>query len=404
MVRSILYSLLVISPILAEPALILSESSLAGRIHAQNPDLKAARWKIEEAVGKWQQSGRPSRPKLDVQWEHDAQFREGQIKVGVSRSFPLTNRLAWEKEIGQATLEAAEMEVRRVEQEIIAEARLLFVKALAVKSRRQWMAIDQKEANEFAELIKQSQQRAEASPLDAGQARLDAATLLIEQKQLDAEEVILLAELKKLLGMRLADNITVGGELPPLHAAAAGKIETRADYQQALREVDRARSTVGRELASRYDDLEAGVYVSGMSHEDAPDGFREEVMLGFQFSIPLPFGDDNSGNIAAAKAGVQRREQEAKAILANARHDAQGANAEMVEWKKLDQQITTELMPLAEQQLKLSQQAYTQGQGELPNIFRARAQKRQLALAQIDARSAYHQARIRNESSLAAKP
>jgi cobalt-zinc-cadmium efflux system outer membrane protein len=400
MVRSILYSLLVISPVLAQPALILSESSLAGRIHAQNPDLKAARWKIEEALGKWQQAGRPSRPKLDVEWEHDAQFREGEIKVGFSRSFPITDRLKWEKEIGKAKLEAAEMEVRRVEQEIIAEARLVFIKALALKSRRQWMALDQKEAKDFAELIKQNQQRAEASPLDAAQAQLDAATLLIEQKQLDAEEVTLLAELKKLLGMRPADNITVGGELPPLFQAAAGKIETRADYQQALREVDRARSTVGRELASRYDDLEAGVFLSGMRREDAPDGYGEDVMFGFQFSIPLPFWDDNSGNIAAAKAGVQRREQEANAIITNARHDAQGANAEMIEWKKLDQQISTELMPLAEQQLKLSQQAYTQGQGELPNIFRARAQKRQLALAQIDARSAYHQARVRRETSL----
>ncbi len=404
MVRSILYSLLVISPVLAQPALILSESSLAGRIHAQNPDLKAARWKIEEALGKWQQAGRPSRPKLDVEWEHDAHFREGEIKVGVSRSFPITDRLKWEKEIGKAKLEAAEMEVRRVEQEIIAEARLVFIKALALKSRRQWMALDQKEAKEFAELIKLNQQRAEASPLDAAQAQLDAATLLIEQKQLDAEEVSLLAELKKLLGMRLTDNITVGGELPPLFQAAAGKIERRADYQQALREVDRARNTVGRELANRYDDLEAGFFVSGMRREDAPDGYGKDLMLGFQFSIPLPFWDNNSGSILAAKAGVERREQEATAILVNARHDAQGANAEMIEWKKLDQQITTELMPLAEQQLKLSQQAYTQGQGELPNIFRARAQKRQLALAQIDARSAYHQARVRYESSLASQP
>ena len=400
MVRTIVISLLFLFSVQAEPALILSESNLATRIHAQNPDLKAARWKIEEAFGKWQQAGRPARPKLDVEWEHDAQFREGAIKVGVSRSFPITDRLKWEKEISKAELEAAEMEVRRVEQELVAEARLLFVKALALKSRRQWMALDQKEAKEFAEVIKQSQQRAEASPLDAAQAQFDAATLLIEQKQLDAEEVNVLAELKKLLGMRLTDTIAVGGDLPPLHAAAAGKVETRADYQQALREVDRARSTVGRELANRYDDLEAGVFVSGMRSEDAPEGYRNDVMLGFQFSIPLPFGDDNSGNIAAAKAGVLRREQEAKALLANARHDAQGANAEMIEWKKLDQQITTELMPLAEQQLKLSQQAYTQGQGELPNIFRARAQKRQLALAQIDARSAYHQARVRRETSL----
>lgn len=384
---------------MAEPALVLSESNLAARIHSQNPDLKAARWKIQEALGKWQQAGRPSRPKLDVGWEHDSRFREGELRVGMSRSFPITNRLTWEKEIGKAKLEAAEMEVLRVEQELIAEARLLFVQALALKGRRQWMALDQKEAGEFAEQLQRNQQRAEASPLDAIQAKLDAATLLIEQKQLDAKEVTLLAELKKLLGMRHDDAIAVGGDLPPLHPAAEGNIERRADYQQALREVDQARSSVGRELASRYDDLEAGFYVSGARRQDAPDGYSKDVMLGFQFSIPLPFWDDNSGNIAAANAGVERRTLEAKAILANAKHDAQGANAEMLEWKKLDQKITNELLPLAEEQLKLSQQAYAQGQAELANLSRARAQKRQLMLARIDARSSYHLARVRYEST-----
>jgi cobalt-zinc-cadmium efflux system outer membrane protein len=404
MVRSILFLFLCVSTAVAEPALILTEASLAGRIHAQNPDLKAARWKIQEALGKWQQSGRPSRPRLDVQWQQTPDFREGEVKFGLSRSFPITQRLAWEKEISKSNLEAAEMEIRRVEQELIAEARLIFVQALALKSRRQTMAVQQQEAEAFADAVKKNQQRAEASALDAAQAKLDAASLLIEQKQLDAQEITLLTSLKKLLGMQPADKISAGGELPPLHDAAAGDVSRRADYQQALRAADGARNTVQRELANRFDDLEAGVYLSGMRQEDAPQGFRSDLMLGFQLSIPLPFWDDNSGNIAAAKAGVERREREAKAILAHAQNDASGATAEMREWKKLDQQITTELLPLAEEQLKLAQEAYARGQGELATIFRARAQKRQLTLARIDARSSYHQARIRSESARAAQP
>jgi cobalt-zinc-cadmium efflux system outer membrane protein len=399
MIRYILFFTFIVSNISAEPTLILSEASLADRIHSQNPDLKAARWKIQEALGQWQQAGRPSRPRLDVQWQQTPDLREGQFLVGFSRSFPITQRLAWEKEISKSALEAAEMEVRRAEQVIIAEARLMFVQALALKSRRQAMAAQQQEAEAFAEAVKKNQLRAEASALDAAQAKLDAASLFIEQKQLDAQEITLLTSLKKLLGMQPADRISAGGELPPLHGAAAGDFSRRADYQQALREVDRARNSVQRELANRVDDLEAGVYLSGMRQEDAPEGLRSDLMLGFQLSIPLPFWNDNSGNIATAKAGVERSEREAKAILAHAQNDATGATAEMQEWKKLDQQITAELMPLAEEELKLAQEAYARGQGELATIFRARAQKRQLTLARIDARSAYHQARIRRESA-----
>jgi cobalt-zinc-cadmium efflux system outer membrane protein len=404
MIRCIVFFVLCVCSAVAEPTLILTEASLAERIHEQNPDLKAARWKIQEALGKWQQAGRPSRPRLDWQWEQTPDMREGQVKLGVSRSFPITQRLAWEKEISKSSLEAAEWEIRRAEQELITEARLIFIQALALKSRRQCMVALQEEAAAFAEEVKKNQQRAEASALDAAQAKLDAASLLIEQKQLDAQEVALFASLKKLLGMQPADTISAGGELPALHDAAAGHVSQRADYQQALREVLRARNTVQSELASRFDDLEAGVYFSGMRMEDAPQGYRSDVMLGFQLSIPLPFWDDNSGNIAAAKAGVERREREAQAILAHAQNEASGATAEMREWKKLDQQITSELLPLAEEQLKLAQQAYAGGQGELATIFRARAQKRQLTLARIDARSSYHQSRIRSESARAAQP
>lgn len=391
---------LLIYPIFAEPALILTESTIAARIHAQNPDLKAARWKIEEALGQWHQSGRMSRPSLDVQWTHDSRFQEGEMKIGVSRSFPVTDRLKWEKEIGKSQLDAAEMEVRNVEQQLITEAKLLLIQVCAIKNRRQWISLEQKEAQEFAAQLQKNQQRAEASPLDATQAKIDAASLVIEQKQLDAREVTLLAELKNLLGMPVCSQISVSQELPALQPAKSGNAAQRADYQMALKQIDSANHRVKRELANRYDDLDTGIFLNTMRQQDVPRGYVTDWMLGFQLSIPLPFGNDNSGNIATAKASVERRNQEAKAILARADHDAQGATAEMIEWKKLDAQITDELLPLAEEQWKLATQAYAQGQGDLATLFRARAQKRQLLLSRVDARSAYHLARIRQEAAL----
>jgi len=117
----------------AEPALVLSESSLATRIHSQNPDLRAARWKIEEALGRLQQAGRPGRPRLNVEWEQDGHIRERELRVGVSRSFPVTQRLVLEKSIGKAEVDAAEKEVRRVEQSLVQQARLAFFSRLSAK-------------------------------------------------------------------------------------------------------------------------------------------------------------------------------------------------------------------------------------------------------------------------------
>jgi cobalt-zinc-cadmium efflux system outer membrane protein len=402
--RSLFFLFLSTCFLAAEPALVLSESSLATRIHAQNPDLRAARWKIEEALGRLQQAGRPGRPRLDVEWEQDGHIRERELRVGVSRSFPVTQRLALEKSIGKAEVDAAEKEVRRVEQSLVQQARLAFFQALALKSRRSLLEKQQHEATEFAEKMSAQQQRAEASPLDAAQAKLDAARLLIDQRQLDAAEQVAFGELKELLGMRANEAIVVSGELPAIQQPAQGNIKQRADYQSSMSKVDAAQAEWQHAVVDRYDDLEAGVFLSHSRAEDAPNGYDRDVTFGFQLSIPLPFGNNNSGRIRETKAKIERRQQEVRALVAEAQNQAATATAEMQQWKLLDQQLEKDLMPLAREQLSLAEKSYQAGQGDLPSIIRARAQWRELALSQIDARREYHLARIRYEASVAAQP
>jgi cobalt-zinc-cadmium efflux system outer membrane protein len=403
MFRSIILSFFLVVSLYAEPALVLSESTLSSRIQAQNPELKAARWRIQEALGRLNQAGRPSRPKLDVEWEQDARMRETEWRMGVSRSFPVTDRLLSEKAIGKKELEAAEREVRAFEQELLGQALESFVQALALKSRRELLGKQQVEAKEFADSLQQNQQRAEASAIDAAQAKLDAASLLIEQRQLDATEKTIFAELKKLLGMRPDDHIAVSGVLPALQAPQQGNISRRGDYLQALSEVSVAQAEVRHAQSLRYDDLDAGIFVSGARREDAPNGYERDTMFGFSLSIPLPFWNDNAGAVQAAEAKVQRRQQETIALVENVKNQAQGATEEMKQWKLLDQQIARELLPLAQEQVKLATKSYQQGQGEIQSIFRARAQVRQLSLSQLDARREYHLARVRYEASVAAQ-
>ena len=59
----------------AEAALFISYQSLPDRIRHQNPDLKAARYRINEAAGKMKQAGRLSNPDLRIESSHDIQFK-----------------------------------------------------------------------------------------------------------------------------------------------------------------------------------------------------------------------------------------------------------------------------------------------------------------------------------------
>ena len=105
-------------PLRAEPAAVVSLASIGDRIRAQNPDLAAARLRIQEALGRMNQSGRLANPELETSIEHNPQFREGKIEVGFSQRFPVTGKLALEKEISLLELKASEAEVREAWQAV----------------------------------------------------------------------------------------------------------------------------------------------------------------------------------------------------------------------------------------------------------------------------------------------
>ena len=214
---------LAVPPLAAGPAVVITPGNIAGRIRSQNPDLAAARLRIDEVTGRMTQSGRLDNPELELGLEHNSQFREGRFEIGFSQRFPVTGRLRIEKEITLTELKAAEAEVREVERQLVAKARELLVKVLATRLRRELLREQSAVAKEFADFLGETAAKGEGSPLDAGQARIEATRLTTELRQLDAAEAALAGELKPLLGMHAGQALQVSGQLaaPVMPAGAA---------------------------------------------------------------------------------------------------------------------------------------------------------------------------------------
>jgi outer membrane protein TolC len=66
----LIFIILLAQGVRAEPSLVLTLDSLANRIHRQNPDLAAARVRIQEALGRVRQAGRLANPELQLSIEH----------------------------------------------------------------------------------------------------------------------------------------------------------------------------------------------------------------------------------------------------------------------------------------------------------------------------------------------
>jgi cobalt-zinc-cadmium efflux system outer membrane protein len=388
-------------PLRAEPTLMVSLAGVGDRIRAQNPDLAAARLRIQEALGRMNQSGRLANPELETLLEHNPSFREGKLEVGITQRFPVTGRLQLEKDVSLTELKAAEAEVREVERQLTGQARGLVVKILATRQRRELLREQSRVSSVFAEFLSEIATKGEGSPLDAGQAKLEAASLTMEIRQLDAGESALVGELKPLLGMRPGESLGIGGTLPDVTLpGTATDPSRRPDFQAAKLDARAAAQGVALEQARRYDDLEGGIFTGVERTEDVPAGYENEAIIGLRLKVPLPLWNHNEGAIQEAGAKQQRKELEAAALGRNIRLEAEAARTEMVEWSKMIAEINDTLLPLAEEQSTFAETTFRNGQGELQSVLRAREKRLQLAAARLDALREFHLARVRHETAL----
>ncbi len=387
-------------PLTAESAVILSYASLPGRIRASNPDLAAARLRIREALGRMKQAGRPSNPELETEFEHDSRFREGRIEIGLSQRFPVTKRLQLEKQVSLAAVEAAEAEVLDVERRLVAQARAAFVRVLAIRSRRLLLREQESLSGKLAEFISSAAEKGEGSPLDAGQARLEAARIATEARKLDAGEAAATGELKPLLGLPVSAPLHLAGELGEPVLPPGGGTVRRPDLEAARLEARAAGGEIAVEQSKRREDIEAGVFAAAERSEDAPEGFDTEAIVGIRFKIPLPFWNKNEGAIDEAIARSARKDKEAAALAGHIRHEAATALAEMEQWAAMIGELDGKLLPLAKDQAARTETAWRDGQGELQAVLRAREQSLELAAARLDALSEFHLARVRHEAAI----
>lgn len=395
---SVLLCMLAAQNLTATPSEILSFEGIPSRVRKQNPELAAARFRIDEAVGHAKQSGKLSNPTLDTGISRQTRNHEGSVEIGFTQKFPLTNRLKIEKEISAAEIQAAEAEVKNVERLLISEARQEFVKILAIRDRKSLLKQQQQLASDLAEFISEKSKQGEISPLDAAQAKLASLQLTTQERMLNTEETAALGRLRPLLGIAPQAAVTLSGN-PSAISATKNQAIQRPDLTAAELQLRSAETVIALENANRKEDVSASFFAAGERSEDAPNGFDNETIIGLKFSIPLPLWNNNQGNIDAATARRNRKEQELKALANQIHHESSTSLTEMRQWAALVSELDEKLIPLAREQTELLEKAYKQGQGDLQLVLNSRQQTLELLASKIDATREFHLANIRHETS-----
>jgi cobalt-zinc-cadmium efflux system outer membrane protein len=385
-------------PLTASPSEILSFESISSRIRNHNPELAAARFRIDEAVGLAKQSGRLSNPSFDSGISSNTRANEGNIEIGLTQKFPLTDRLRIEKEISATEIQVAEAEVKNVERLLISDARQEFVKILAIRERKSLLKQQQELAIELAEFISEKSKQGEISPLDAAQAKLASLQLTTQERLLNTEETAALGKLRPLLGIAPETAVTLSGNPSTIAASKNISIE-RPDLAAAKLHLRATEAGIALERANRREDIAASFFATEERSEDAPNGFDNETIIGFKLSIPLPFWNNNQGNIDAATARHNRKEQEVKALANQINHESNTTLTEIRQWAALITELEDKLLPLAKEQTDLLEKSYKQGQGDLQLVLNSHQQTLELLASKIDATREFHLANIRHQAS-----
>jgi len=375
----------------------LSLDDINDRVRRHNPQLAAARLRIEEAQGRLDQAGRLTNPDLDFGFAQNVRTPEHGFRLEFIQRFPLTGRLRLEKAASRAQLAAAEAEVRDVERKLVADARALAVKLLALRHQRAVRVKQIANSRELGEFMVRRVQTGEASVVDVAQLELERGQIATALLLLDSERAALLGELRPLLGMRAQDAVEITGELPMPGGIPKGAVvpKGRGDFQAAQHGAEAARESAALAKANKWADIGVGLTAEHTRSEDAPNGLERDTMVGLKFSLPLPLWNANEGRIREANAAAMRAEKEVAALDVHIRSEAAGARGEMAALAKVVSSIADDLIPKAQHIEEQRRTSYGIGQTAFIEVVRARGGRFELEVQLVTALRDYHLARTR---------
>lgn len=360
---------------------------------ARNPELQAARQIVAEAEARARSTGRLANPELGLEVAGGRDF-EGRIEVALTQWFPVTSRLRWERKLSSLQIDMARLEVADKELQLVTAAQLARVELAAAQEARSLAAGQIRTTAAEAESLKNQAAEGLASHLDAGSSALASREIDLQQTTLLVEETAAASRLATLLGTS-ADKLPATDPLAlPSSLPAKSPTLNRPDLQLAELAVAAGDADILLARSSRWQDVGVGLFAEGERNRDEPEGIEPEGLLGMRVSIPFPFWQDGSAQVAEKQAGRRRLEHQLAALRLAARNDAASA------WQTLKirydaaGQAASSLLPAARRHLAETTAAQQRGEADVSQVFRARERLMALERADLEARKAFHLARI----------
>lgn len=366
-----------------------------------NKDLQAARYVVDAARARLLQAGLPANPRLELAARSGFLFNnngEYSISVGFSQQFPVAGRIARQKDVAQVDVDLASAEIKVAERKLAGEVAATFYRLVVldkqIQERESLIGVDKK----LVKLTRNRLKAAEVSELDVSTARIELARLQQERTLLQNQQVTQLALLNQLLGrsaaqpLELDDSLAKAQPLPGLAELQQRALSLRPDLRIESLRLERAHADKELARAQRWEDWTVGVGVeqSRLSITGAPSQDTERA-LGVTLSIPLPWRNQNQGRIAEAIAAGTQATARMEALTLSISNAVASAYGESERLKAALQEYEHGILPVADRNVSLSQQAYGLGQIPIFSVVQAQRQHTDAHVAYLNTLDQYLQ-------------
>lgn len=380
----------------------LTVDSAIQRALENNPELQAVRMRIAvaEANRKW--AGRLDDPALEASGTTD-QFGlddgEGVLELAIEQRFPLTRRLAREREVSDWDLALAKAEVAVREWQLAGEVQEAALLVLGIHSKIELRERIREVRGDLARNLQRYFERGEASQLDVTEADLEIQAQVKEIGRLRAEEEVLSGALRGLVGLPPATRILMSGALrSPAQVEEISEqqvLSQRPDLLLRILQERRAEAAIALAATRRWQDVAVRFLLEREASEDAPEGLERNTFLGAGISIPIPLRTPAARMTDAPTRELVAAQASSEALRMAIRNEVATARDALARRREIWLQASGQSLTLARRNVEEVRQAWQTGKESFTRL--QLAQERQLAIEEeaIESLQAYHLAKAR---------
>ena len=338
---------------------------------ANNPTIAELVATTQKAAGFKTQVGLRANPTIGYQANQLADRGTDQHTVFISQTIITADKLALNRNVLNEALRAQLMQLEAQKYRIATDVRIAFYEALAAQQRVNLIRDFQSVADTGVDLAEQLKKSQEGSQLEVVQAKVQQNEINLALRQAQVRFDATWREMAALAGNPNMMPVPLQGTLPNAEttldwpSVASTMIASSPEVQAAQARINQARANICRQEVQPIPNLDVQL-ATGF------DNGTDNGLINLQIGAPIPVFNKNQGNICAARAEYARASRELDRVQNSIKARLAAVSRDYDSSLIAVQQYASDILPNAEEGLKLAELAYKAGETSFVQVLVAR--------------------------------